>query len=437
MEPWRPSPRNPMDRIDPNTFRFHFPNLLYASGRKLCYLCFQVETEDYFSCDDSDRGVFRNKVHPWARCHAEQCFLSWFRDQYPYRDEYYNVTWFLSWSPCPTCAEEVVEFLEEYRNLTLSIFTSRLYYFWDPNYQEGLCKLWDAGVQLDIMSCDDFKHCWDNFVDHKGMRFRRRNLLKGYDFLAAKLQEILSPGQQRKRDWPFPPRPGAQVDPRSWVQEVTEPGINTRRHSLHLLVSFLLPRPTMNPLQEVIFCRQFGNQHRVPKPYYRRKTYLCYQLKLPEGTLIHKDCLRNKKKRHAEMCFIDKIKALTRDTSQRFEIICYITWSPCPFCAEELVAFVKDNPHLSLRIFASRLYVHWRWKYQQGLRHLHASGIPVAVMSLPEFEDCWRNFVDHQDRSFQPWPNLDQYSKSIKRRLGKILTPLNDLRNDFRNLKLE
>ena len=51
-----------MDRIDPNTFRFHFPNLLYASGRKLCYLCFQVETEDYFSCDDSDRGVFRNKV---------------------------------------------------------------------------------------------------------------------------------------------------------------------------------------------------------------------------------------------------------------------------------------------------------------------------------------------------------------------------------------
>nr|BCO11000.1 apolipoprotein B mRNA editing enzyme catalytic polypeptide-like 3*Z3* [Otocolobus manul] len=193
----------------------------------------------------------------------------------------------------------------------------------------------------------------------------------------------------------------------------------------------------MNPLQEVIFCRQFGNQHRVPKPYYRRKTYLCYQLKLPEGTLIDKDCLRNKKKRHAEMCFIDKIKSLTRDTSQRFEIICYITWSPCPFCAEELVAFVKGNPHLSLRIFASRLYGHWRWKYQQGLRHLHASGIPVAVMSLPEFEDCWRKFVDHQDRSFQPWPNLDQYSKSIKRRLGKILTPLNDLRNDFRNLKLE
>lgn len=98
--------------------------------------------------------LYFSQVHPWAPCHAEQSFLFWFRDQYPCRDEYYNVTWFLSWSPCPTCAEEVVEFLEEYRNLTLSIFTSRLYYFWHPNYQQGLRKLWDAGVQLDIMSCD-------------------------------------------------------------------------------------------------------------------------------------------------------------------------------------------------------------------------------------------------------------------------------------------
>uniref|UniRef100_UPI0029546262 DNA dC->dU-editing enzyme APOBEC-3Ca-like n=1 Tax=Panthera onca TaxID=9690 RepID=UPI0029546262 len=135
--------------------------------------------------------LYFSQVHPWAPCHAEQCFLSWFRDQYPYRDEDYNVTWFLSWSPCPTCAEEVVEFLEEYRNLTLSIFTSRLYYFWHPSYQEGLCKLWDAGVQLDIMSCDEFEYCWDNFVYHKGKRFQRWNLLKDYDFLAAKLQEIL------------------------------------------------------------------------------------------------------------------------------------------------------------------------------------------------------------------------------------------------------
>lgn len=55
------TPRNPMDRIDPKTFRFQFPNLRYASGRKLCYLCFQVE-RDYFYYNDSDWGVFRNKV---------------------------------------------------------------------------------------------------------------------------------------------------------------------------------------------------------------------------------------------------------------------------------------------------------------------------------------------------------------------------------------
>lgn len=93
-----------------------------------------------------------SQVYPQAPCHAEACFLSWFRDQNLHPEEHYRVTWFLSWSPCPTCAEDVVEFLEEYRNVTLSIYTARLYYFWHPDFQDGLHKLWCAGVHLDIMS---------------------------------------------------------------------------------------------------------------------------------------------------------------------------------------------------------------------------------------------------------------------------------------------
>lgn len=81
-----------------------------------------------------------SQVYPQAPCHAEACFLSWFRDQNLHPEEHYRVTWFLSWSPCPTCAEDVVEFLEEYRNVTLSIYTARLYYFCDPDFQEGLHK---------------------------------------------------------------------------------------------------------------------------------------------------------------------------------------------------------------------------------------------------------------------------------------------------------
>ncbi|XP_045869839.1 DNA dC-_dU-editing enzyme APOBEC-3H-like [Meles meles] len=193
----------------------------------------------------------------------------------------------------------------------------------------------------------------------------------------------------------------------------------------------------MNPLRPEIFYHHFGNQHRVPKPYRRRKTYLCYQLNLHEGPITARVCLRNKKNRHAEIRFIDNIKALRLDRSQRFEITCYLTWSPCPTCAEELVVFVRDHPHINLRLFASRLYFHWRWNYQEGLRLLHRSGILVAVMRLPEFEDCWRNFVDNQGEAFQPWNKLEQYSGSITRRLGRILVhPQNNLENDFRNLHI-
>ncbi|XP_027971186.1 DNA dC-_dU-editing enzyme APOBEC-3-like isoform X1 [Eumetopias jubatus] len=387
MEPWRHRPRDPMGWISPETFFFHFPSLRYAFGRNSCYLCFQVEREGK-GHSSYDWGVFQNKVYFEAPYHAEFCFLSWFCDQDLSPDEHYHVTWFLSWSPCPTCAEEVVRFLREYRNVTLSIFTARLYYFWRPDFQDGLYRLWSAGVHLDVMSFEDYEYCWDTFVDHNGMRFRSRDLLRDNDFLATELESIL--------------------------------------------------RTTMNPLQKEIFVYQFGNQPRAPKPYHRRKTYLCYQLKPHDGSVTAKACLQNKKKRHAEIRFIDSIMALKLEKDRRFEITCYVTWSPCPTCAKELVAFARKHSHISLRLFASRLYFHWLQENKQGLKQLHASGIPVAVMSSLEFEDCWREFVDNQGKPFQPWNKLEQYSKNITRRLRKILKqpPQNDLENEFGNLHL-
>ncbi|VCW66990.1 unnamed protein product [Gulo gulo] len=237
------------------------------------------------------------------------------------------------------------------------------------------------------MSFEDYEYCWETFVDHKGMYFQSWDLLRDNDLLAAELKNIL--------------------------------------------------RSTMNPLRQEIFYHQFGNQPRAPRPYHRRKTYLCYQLQPHEGPITARVCLQNKKKRHAEIRFIDNIRALRLDRSQTFEITCYLTWSPCPTCAKALAVFVQDHPHISLRLFASRLFIHWCWKYQEGLRLLHRSRIPVAVMRLQEFEDCWRNFVDNQDEPFQPWNKLEQYSESITRRLRRILGhPQNNLENDFRNLHI-
>ncbi|XP_008582966.1 PREDICTED: DNA dC-_dU-editing enzyme APOBEC-3H [Galeopterus variegatus] len=198
---------------------------------------------------------------------------------------------------------------------------------------------------------------------------------------------------------------------------------------------------TMRWLKEDVFSKQFNNQHRVKKPYYRRKTYLCYQLKLLNGPTLDKGCFQNKKRRHAEIRFIDKIRSMRLDPAESYEITCYLTWSPCPSCARELVEFINhhhhDHPRLRLRIFTSRLYCHWRKKHQEGLQLLCKSNVPVDVMKLPEFTDCWRNFVD-EERPFEEWENLEQYSNSISQRLERILRSwnVNVLTDDFRNLQL-
>lgn len=67
----------------------------------------------------------------------------------------YRVTWFTSWSPCYDCARHVADFLRGNPNLTLRIFTARLYFcdgFKAKAEPEGLRRLHRAGVQIAIMT---------------------------------------------------------------------------------------------------------------------------------------------------------------------------------------------------------------------------------------------------------------------------------------------
>lgn len=84
--------------------------------------------------------------------HAELCFLSWFHAKKLSPDEHYHITWFLSWSPCATCAEVVAGFLRTHQNVELSILAARLYYFWLPACRWGLQRLQYVGAQVAIMS---------------------------------------------------------------------------------------------------------------------------------------------------------------------------------------------------------------------------------------------------------------------------------------------
>lgn len=95
------------------------------------------------------------------------------------------------------------------------------------------------------------------------------------------------------RDPPLPPLRGLG-EPKELGSECDRALGDTRKHSASLVFSFLLHRNTMNLLKTNIFRQQFGNQLRVPQPCYRRKTYLCYQLKQLDGFTLDKGCFQNK-----------------------------------------------------------------------------------------------------------------------------------------------
>ena len=139
-----------------------------------------------------------SQFYPKKRRHTELCFLSWFRSKKTSLDmklspgEKYRVTWYMSWSPCFECVDEVVKFLREHRNVELSIFAARLYYSKCLEYRQGLRKLSDAGVQVAIMSYYDFKDCLNKFVFHQGRPFCPWNDLdENSEYLSDTLEDIL------------------------------------------------------------------------------------------------------------------------------------------------------------------------------------------------------------------------------------------------------
>uniref|UniRef100_A0A9L0J3W2 CMP/dCMP-type deaminase domain-containing protein n=1 Tax=Equus asinus TaxID=9793 RepID=A0A9L0J3W2_EQUAS len=181
--------KNPLEKLHPNTFSFHFCNLEFAYDRKYSYLCYQVEGRLSGSPGLFEQGVFVNEVCEENCRHAELCFLDWFHVRLS-PDEYYHVTWFISWSPCSNCARQVAEFLKQHRNVELSIFAARLYY-WQRN-KPGLRNMCSSGAQLAIMFYQDFRYCWDNFVHNSGREFSPWEKINvNSRLLATKLEDIL------------------------------------------------------------------------------------------------------------------------------------------------------------------------------------------------------------------------------------------------------
>ncbi|EDL04622.1 apolipoprotein B editing complex 3, isoform CRA_a [Mus musculus] len=404
--------------ISQETFKFHFKNLRYAIDRKDTFLCYEVTRKDCDSPVSLHHGVFKNKDN----IHAEICFLYWFHDKVlkvlSPREEF-KITWYMSWSPCFECAEQVLRFLATHHNLSLDIFSSRLYNIRDPENQQNLCRLVQEGAQVAAMDLYEFKKCWKKFVDNGGRRFRPwKKLLTNFRYQDSKLQEILRPCYI-----PVPSSSSSTLSNICLTKGLPETRFCVEGRRVHLL-------------SEEEFYSQFYNQRVKHLCYYHgMKPYLCYQLEQFNGQAPLKGCLLSEKgKQHAEILFLDKIRSM--ELSQ-VTITCYLTWSPCPNCAWQLAAFKRDRPDLILHIYTSRLYFHWKRPFQKGLCSLWQSGILVDVMDLPQFTDCWTNFVNPK-RPFWPWKGLEIISRRTQRRLHRIKESwgLQDLVNDFGNLQL-
>ncbi|XP_054575517.1 DNA dC-_dU-editing enzyme APOBEC-3G-like isoform X1 [Eptesicus fuscus] len=122
------------------------------------------------------------------------------------------------------------------------------------------------------------------------------------------------------------------------------------------------PAPRARPLMDIAtFEDNFG-----VKP--ERKTYLCYEVEVLEGDTWapmeeRQGFLRNQgadtprePRRHAELCFLDLFPSWGLDRGKQYRLTWYVSWSPRPDCAPELAAFLRENSHVSLRIFAARIY---------------------------------------------------------------------------------
>ncbi|XP_053775781.1 DNA dC-_dU-editing enzyme APOBEC-3G-like [Desmodus rotundus] len=407
----------PVDRprMDECTFSKNFgPQMPHET-----YLCYEVEQPegDPRTPADQLKGFLRNKsAGPLGGGHhAELCFL----DLIPSWEQHYNVTLFISWSPCLNCAAKLASFLYQNRRVSLRIFAARIYDI-QEGYWEGLRQLREAGAQVSIMNIPEYEHCWETFVDHQGRPFQPQHDLHAHIQVQSRRLEVILQGPSG-----LPP----PCVPPSFPIIIAAPDLFSvplstcyAPHTLQPDVSMWIQgKPRMD---ECTFSKNFG-------PQMPHETYLCYEVEQPEGDPRTpadqlKGFLRNKSAgplgggHHAELCFLDLIPSWGLDREQHYNVTLFISWSPCFNCAARLASFLYQNRRVSLRIFAARIY-DIREGYGDGLRQLREAGAQVSIMNIPEYEHCWETFVDHQGRPFQPQHDLHAHIQVQSRRLEVIL----------------
>ncbi|XP_068601318.1 C-_U-editing enzyme APOBEC-2b [Brachionichthys hirsutus] len=172
------------EQMSPFYFKFQFRNVEYSSGRNKTLLCFRVETPG--GSTDQLKGYMEDEH---ATAHAEEAF---FLQVLPNASQEYEVTWFVSSSPCVSCATKLATILKQRTKVRLCILCSRLFDWEEPEVAEGLRTLASAGCKLQMMKPSDFAHVWETYVEKEGESFTPwEDCQDNYNFYMEKLADIL------------------------------------------------------------------------------------------------------------------------------------------------------------------------------------------------------------------------------------------------------
>ncbi|XP_058877738.1 DNA dC-_dU-editing enzyme APOBEC-3C-like isoform X1 [Acipenser ruthenus] len=140
-----------MSKMTGDVFTKQFDNSKYPNETWLCQILSAISR--------SETNVYRNMTeHADVICLQENKVAIKAADQY-------EITWYISWSPCDECASQIIEFVKDRPNVKLNIFVSRLYYQDLESHRDGLRALSrQKRIGLKVMTKDDFQHCFDHFV---------------------------------------------------------------------------------------------------------------------------------------------------------------------------------------------------------------------------------------------------------------------------------
>ncbi|NXH81520.1 ABEC1 enzyme, partial [Edolisoma coerulescens] len=99
----------------------------------------------------------------YSGCHAEEYFLE---EIFELRSSNScDITWYLSWSPCPMCCSKIRVFLERHPKVTINICIARVYYANNENHRRALKDLYNLPRVNHLASLSpDYVDCWNTFI---------------------------------------------------------------------------------------------------------------------------------------------------------------------------------------------------------------------------------------------------------------------------------